>query len=109
MESFFADSTKPQVLTTTASALSGSATTRHPLLSSRPASSSESTSLRAQPSVTSATLRGMAGSLSVGGRGSAGVTGVLRRERQVRDLAGLPGHAEVAAVDDQSDRRGVAD
>src|SRR3954451_15564494 len=55
-ESFFAASTKPHVFTTTVSASSGSLTSRNPPASSRPASSSESTSLRAQPSVTRATV-----------------------------------------------------
>ena len=55
-ESFLAASTKPQVLTTTVSASSGSSTSRKPPASSRPASSSESTSLRAQPRVTRATV-----------------------------------------------------
>ncbi len=55
MLSFLADSTKPHVLTTTVSASSGSSTSRKPLAASRPASSSESTSLRAQPRVTRAT------------------------------------------------------
>ena len=50
-----AASTKPQVFTTTVSASSGSSTSRKPSASSRPASSSESTSLRAQPRVTRAT------------------------------------------------------
>src|SRR3954453_8267129 len=54
-ESFFADSTNPHVLTTTVSASAGSPTSRNPSASSRPASSSESTSLRAHPRVTMAT------------------------------------------------------
>src|SRR6185436_17705663 len=53
--SFLACSTKPQVLTSTVSAPAGSSTSRNPSAASRPASSSESTSLRAQPSVTTAT------------------------------------------------------
>ena len=51
-ESFLAASTKPQVLTMTASAASGSSTRRKPPSSSRAASSSESTSFRAHPRVT---------------------------------------------------------
>ena len=51
IESFFAEATKPQVLTTATSAVSPSSTRVQPAASSRPASSSESTSLRAQPSV----------------------------------------------------------
>ena len=54
-ESFLACSTNPQVLTITVSASAGSATRVNPPAASRPASSSESTSLRAQPKVTSAT------------------------------------------------------
>jgi hypothetical protein len=54
-ESFLAASTKPQVFTTTVSASSGSSTRRKPSAASRPASSSESTSLRAHPRVTRAT------------------------------------------------------
>ncbi len=53
--SFLACSTKPQVLTSTVSAPAGSSTSRNPSAASRPASSSESTSLRAHPSVTTAT------------------------------------------------------
>jgi hypothetical protein len=53
IESFFALATKAQVLTSTTSA-SWSAISQPPA-ASRPASSSESTSLRAQPRVTSAT------------------------------------------------------
>ena len=49
MESFLACSMKPQVLTMMTSAWSGSSTRRKPSASSRAASSSESTSLRAQP------------------------------------------------------------
>ena len=56
-ESCLADSTNPQVFTTTTSASAGSSTRPNPASSSRPASSSESTSLRAQPMVTSATVR----------------------------------------------------
>src|SRR3954470_10688425 len=58
-ESFLAASTKPQVFTITVSASSGLSTSRKPPASSRPASSSESTSLRAQPSVTRATVVGV--------------------------------------------------
>src|SRR3954470_12355855 len=57
-ESFLAASTKPQVFTITVSASSGLSTSRNPPASRRPASSSESTSLRAQPSVTRATVAG---------------------------------------------------
>ncbi len=57
IESFFACSTNPQVLTTATSASAASSTNRQPAASSRPASSSESTSLRAQPNVTRATVR----------------------------------------------------
>ena len=61
-ESFLAASTKPQVLTITASASSGSSTRRKPPSSSRAASSSESTSLRAHPRVTRWTaVSGVAG------------------------------------------------
>ena len=49
MESFFAASMKPQVFTTIAVASSGSSTRVNPPAARRPASSSESTSLRAQP------------------------------------------------------------
>ena len=56
MESFLACSTKPQVLTTATSASAASSTRRQPSAASRPASSSESTSLRVHPRVTSATL-----------------------------------------------------
>jgi hypothetical protein len=54
-ESFLAASTNPQVLTTTVSASAASDTSVNPSAASRPASSSESTSFRAQPRVTSAT------------------------------------------------------
>src|SRR6266536_4105937 len=49
---------KAQVLTITASACSGSATIRKPEADSRPATFSESTSLRPHPSVTTATVGG---------------------------------------------------
>ena len=57
IESFLADSIKPQVFTTATSALSTSETSVQPSAASLPASSSESTSLRAQPIVTIATVR----------------------------------------------------
>src|SRR3981081_3228499 len=56
-ESFLADSTNPQVFTTTTSDSSGSVASSQPPAASRPASSSESTSLRAQPRVSSETRR----------------------------------------------------
>ena len=56
-ESFLALSIKPQVLITAISASAGSETNFQPSAASRPASSSESVSFRAQPSVTSATVR----------------------------------------------------
>ena len=56
-ESFLALSIKPQVLTSATSARAGSETSVQPSADNRPASSSESTSLRAHPSVTSATVR----------------------------------------------------
>ncbi len=54
-ESFFACSMKPHVFTRTTSAPSVSSDSSQPPAASRPASSSESTSLRAQPRVTNAT------------------------------------------------------
>ena len=57
MESFLAWATKPQVLTTATSASAASSTRSQPSACNRPASSSESTSLRVQPRVTRATLR----------------------------------------------------
>ena len=57
MESFLAASMKPHVLTTATSASAGSSTSVQPCADSRPAISSESTSLRAHPNVTSATRR----------------------------------------------------
>src|SRR4051812_1383100 len=59
IESCFAFSTKPQVLTTTTSAPEASVLTSQPPASRRAASSSESTSLRAQPRVSRATRRGV--------------------------------------------------
>ncbi len=56
MESFLACSTKPQVFTTATSASAASSTRVQPSAARRPASSSESTSLRVHPRVTSATL-----------------------------------------------------
>ena len=58
-ESFLADSIKPHVLTTATSADSTSSTRVQPSAAKRPASSSESTSLRAHPIVTIATVRDM--------------------------------------------------
>src|SRR5258708_18043597 len=59
MDSCFAASMKPQVLTSTTSASASTARVQ-PAASSRAASSSESTSFRAQPSVTRLTLRPVA-------------------------------------------------
>lgn len=59
MESFLAASMKPQVLTTTTPASPVSSTSFQPAFSRRAASSSESTSLRAHPSVTRETVRGV--------------------------------------------------
>ncbi len=56
MDSVLACSMKPQVLTMTTSAFSPSSLMRQPPAAKRAASSSESVSLRAQPSVRSATL-----------------------------------------------------
>ena len=56
-ESFFADSINPHVLTNATSAFSTSSTRIQPSAAKRPANSSESTSLRAQPRVTTATVR----------------------------------------------------
>src|SRR2546430_14579931 len=57
-ESFFADSTNPHVFTTTTSApVSPPSTSSHPPALRRPANSAEATSLRAHPSVSSATRR----------------------------------------------------
>src|SRR5262249_36316182 len=57
IESCFAFSTKPHVLTSTTSASDPSVVTCQPPAASRAASSSESTSLRAQPRVSNATRR----------------------------------------------------
>ena len=57
MESFLACATNPHVLTTATSASSASSTSSQPSAARRPASSSESTSLRVHPRVTRATLR----------------------------------------------------
>jgi hypothetical protein len=59
IESFLACSMNPQVLTTATSASAASSTNSQPPALNRPASSSESTSLRVQPSVTRATRRGV--------------------------------------------------
>ena len=56
IDSRFAASMKPQVLTSTASADSAFSTRSQPPIDRRPANSSESTSFRAQPSVTIATF-----------------------------------------------------
>ncbi len=85
IESFFAASTKPQVLTTAISASSASSTSSNPSAASRPASSSESTSLRAQPRVISATLCGAAP--------EAGETGMV-------ELSMAPGYPSPAAIAD---------
>ena len=58
-ESFLALSINPQVLITAISALAGSETNTQPSAANRPANSSESVSFRAQPKVTSATVRGV--------------------------------------------------
>ena len=57
MESFFADSINPHVLTNATSADSTSSTNVQPSAASRPANSSESTSFREHPRVTTATVR----------------------------------------------------
>src|SRR5215204_6557703 len=56
IESCFAFSTKPHVFTSTTSACDPSVLTCHPSPASRAANSSESTSLRAQPNVSRATV-----------------------------------------------------
>src|SRR5262249_44777780 len=67
MDSCFAASMKPHVLTRTtfASPASSSPASVQPAASSRPASSSESTSLRAQPRVTRLTVRSRGGGFSM--------------------------------------------
>ena len=57
IESFLADSIKPHVLTNATSADSTSSTNVQPSAAKRPASSSESTSFREHPKVTTATVR----------------------------------------------------
>src|SRR5215475_6081745 len=59
IESCLAFSTKPQVLTSTTSASEPSVVISHPPAARRAANSSESTSLRAQPSVSNATRLGV--------------------------------------------------
>src|SRR4051794_25709107 len=71
MESRLAFSTNPQVLTRTTSAPSPSVVTSQPSPASRAASSSESTSLRAQPSVSNATRRWANASAATGTGGEA--------------------------------------
>jgi hypothetical protein len=83
IESFLACSMNPQVLTTMTSgageAPSGppsASTSSQPLPANRPANSSESTSLRAQPRVTRAARRGVASASRGWGTGSR-VSGAL--------------------------------
>src|SRR5437588_5428528 len=104
MESRLAASTNPQVLTTTASASPASSTTFQPAPVSRAASSSESTSLRAHPRVTKATLRPpeLAVTLS-----ELNVAAGL--DRHVSDVAGGLRCAEVVVVGDELHSRRVAD
>src|SRR5215469_1576840 len=64
MDSCLAAWMKPQVLTTTTSA-SGRSVSAQPAVSSRAASSSESTSLRAQPRVTRRAVRPAAGGVTL--------------------------------------------
>src|SRR5215469_14966403 len=64
MDSCLAAWMKPQVLTTTTSA-SGRSVSTQPAVSNRAASSSESTSLRAQPRVTRRTVRSAAGGVTL--------------------------------------------
>src|SRR4051794_9059532 len=114
MESFFACSTNPHVLTTATSASEASSTRRQPAVSSRPASSSESTSLRAHPSVTRATVRtgflaGAATRLSVTAHGVVPPEGlrVLVQEGPHRAGRGQPGTADGQVVQpDPRERRG---
>ena len=63
IESFFALSINPHVLITAISAFAGSETNCQPSAANRPANSSESVSFRAQPNVTSATVRGFFSSI----------------------------------------------
>src|SRR3954449_6619549 len=104
MESRLAASTKPQVLTTTASASPASSTMFHPAPVSRAASSSESTSLRAHPRVTKATLRP-----PVVGATSSELDVAAGLDRHVGDVAGGLRSAEVVVVGDQLHSRRVAD
>src|SRR3954454_519502 len=110
MESRFAASTKPQVLTRTASASSASGTTAQPASSSRAASSSESTSLRAQPSVTNDTERVTSPGYGLAGRsGSGELHAAAALDRHVGDDPLRSGRSDVTAVGHQVDSRGVAD
>src|SRR4051794_19927584 len=104
MESRLAASTNPHVLTTTASALSASSTTFQPAPVSRAASSSESTSLRAQPRVTKATLRPAWMGVTLG---ELNVAAGL--DRHVSDVAGGLRRTEVVVVRDQLHSGRVAD
>src|SRR3954471_11775638 len=104
MESRLAASTKPHVLTTTASASSASSTMFQPALVSRAASSSESTSLRAHPRVTKATLRAPAVGVT-----SSELNVAAGLDRHVGDVAGGLWRAEVMVVRDELHSRGVAD
>src|SRR4051794_29307728 len=104
MESRLAASTNPHVLTTTASALSASSTTFQPAPVSRAASSSESTSLRAHPRVTKATLRP-----PVVGVTLSELNVAAGLDRHVSDVAGGLWRAEVVVVGDELHRRRGAD
>src|SRR5436190_5037054 len=110
MLSRLAASTKPQVLTTIASASSGSSTSIQPSLSSRAASSSESTSLRAQPRVTRETDRGTRPGYGLAPDGRSGELDVAAAlDGHVRHVALGARRPEVTAVGDEVDGRRVAD
>src|SRR6201986_4994061 len=96
MDSVFAASMNPHVLTRTTSASSPSPRSSQPPAASRAASSSESTSLRAQPSVTRLTVRGRAGSEASGREGTPADYGTARgaragSARRAGGQAGAPG------------------
>jgi hypothetical protein len=96
---------KPQVLTMTTLASSPSAATSQPPAASRPASSSESTSFRAQPSVIRLTVRRAAPSSP--GTGEPGARDGPRDEEGTRADYGTAGTAGAVGERPRGTRREV--
>src|SRR5579875_4149708 len=107
IDSCFAASMKPQVFTTVTSA-DGASVSRQPASTSRAASSSASTSLRAQPRRINRTVR-EAGTGAAYRAARSALTDVRRSrpEGERGDVVGARRRADLHPIDDQIGSRGV--